>query len=311
MIRKEELTYDSRDRKTKIHAIRWIPEEKPIAILQIVHGMQEYVDRYDEFARFMAEHGILVAGNDHQGHGGSVHEGDCYGYFGDKDPATVLVRDVHRLKKMTQQEYPGIPIILLGHSFGSFVVREYLTRYGTGIDAAIIQGTGMQSLGLVRFAKCLATVIQVFGGPRYRSKLINHIAFGKYLDKIPNAKTKDDWLSHNEISVDAYLKDPACNFIFTLNGFLTMGELVKRTQSADAMEDIPKNLPILLTSGAEDPVGDYGAAVRKLYEIYLNEHHLSKVDLKIYDGMRHEILQEVGRQQVFEDQYEWIRKVIS
>ena len=281
MVRKEELTYDSRDRKTKIHAIMWIPSDKPIAIIQIVHGMQEYVDRYDEFARFMAERGILVAGNDHLGHGGSVHEGDTYGYF------------------------------CQGHSFGSFVVREYLTRYGTGIDAAIILGTGMQSLGLVRFAKCLASCIQFFGGPRYRSRLINYIAFGKYLAKIPNAKTKQDWLSHNETNIDAYVKDPACNFIFTLNGFLTMGELVKRTQSADKIEDIPKDMPILLTSGVEDPVGDYGAGVQKLYELYQKEHHFTKVEIKIYEGFRHELLQETGRQQVFEDQYNWIRKVIG
>ena len=311
MVRKEELTYDSRDRKTKIHAIRWIPSDKPIAIIQIVHGMQEYVDRYDEFARFMAERGILVAGNDHLGHGGSVHEGDTYGYFCQGDAATVLVRDVHRLKKMNQEEYPGIPVIILGHSFGSFVVREYLTRYGTGIDAAIILGTGMQSLGLVRFAKCLASCIQFFGGPRYRSRLINYIAFGKYLAKIPNAKTKQDWLSHNDTNIDAYVKDPACNFIFTLNRFLTMGELVKRTQSGDKIEDIPKDMPILLTSGVEDPVGDYGAGVQKLYELYQKEHHFTKVEIKIYEGFRHELLQETGRQQVFEDQYNWIRKVIG
>ena len=141
--------------------------------------------------------------------------------------------------------------------------------------------------------------------------MINYIAFGKYLAKIPNAKTKQDWLSHNETNIDAYVKDPACNFIFTLNGFLTMGELVKRTQSADKIEDIPKDMPILLTSGVEDPVGDYGAGVQKLYELYQKEHHFTKVEIKIYEGFRHELLQETGRQQVFEDQYNWIRKVIG
>ncbi len=309
MVRKEELTYKSRDRQTMIHAIKWIPEDKPIALLQIIHGMQEYIDRYDEFARFLAEKGILVMGNDHLGHGGSIGEHGTYGYFCKNDPATVLVRDAHRLKKMVQEEYPGVPVFILGHSFGSFVAREYITRYGTGIAGAIIQGTAFMPAGTVKSLGGLTGFMKAIMGEKYRSTTINNMAFKGYLRRIPNPRTKQDWLSHNEQSIDKYIADPACNFVFTLNGFKTMAELLKRIQDTDKMEDIPKNLPILITAGKEDPVGNYGEGPQKLYDIYTNTLQLKNVELKLYDDMRHELQQEIGREKVYEDQYEWLKKV--
>lgn len=311
MVRKEELTYKSRDRQSTIHAIKWIPEGQPVALLQIIHGMQEYIDRYDEFARYLAEKGILVMGNDHLGHGKSVTGNGTYGFFCKDDPATVLVRDAHRLKKTVQEEYPGVPVFILGHSFGSFVAREYITRYGTGIQGAIIQGTAFMPTGTINSLTSLVNFMQVIMGTKYRSTMINNMAFKGYLKKIPNPRTKFDWLSHNEESIDKYIADPADNFVFTLNGFGTMAELLKRVQDKDKMEDIPKKLPILITSGKEDPVGDYGEAPMKLFDIYKKQLQLENVELKLYDGMRHELQQEIGREQVFADQYEWIKKVID
>ena len=311
MVRKEELTYKSRDRQTMIHAIRWIPEGEPVAILQIIHGMQDYIDRFDEFANFLAEKGIIVIGNDHLGHGGSVGERGTYGYFCKNDPATVLVRDAHRLKKMTQEDFPGIPCFILGHSFGSFVAREYITRYGTGIKGAIIQGTAFMPSGTIKSLGGLVNFLQVVMGEKYRSTMVNNMAFKGYLKKIPNPRTNFDWLSHNEASVDKYAADPACNFVFTLNGFKTMAELLKRVQDTDKMEDIPKDLPILVTAGKEDPVGNYGEGPEKLYNIYKNDLQIKNVELKLYDGFRHELQQEIGREQVFADQYEWIKKVVD
>jgi alpha-beta hydrolase superfamily lysophospholipase len=311
MVRKEELTYKSRDRQTTLHAIRWIPEGEPIAILQIIHGMQEYVDRYEEFANYLAERGILVIGNDHLGHGGSVGDKGTKGFFCKEDPATVLVRDAHRLKKMTQEEHPGIPCFILGHSFGSFIAREYITRYGTGIKGAIIQGTAYMPSGTVKSLSGFVSFLQFILGEKTRSNMVNNMAFKGYLKRIPNPRTKFDWLSHNEASIDKYIADPFCNFVFTLNGFKTMAELLTRVQDVEKMEDIPKNLPILITAGKEDPVGSYGDAPKRLYTIYSNELHIENVELKLYDGMRHELQQEIGRETVFEDQYNWLKKVID
>jgi alpha-beta hydrolase superfamily lysophospholipase len=311
MVRKEELTYKSRDRQTMIHAIKWIPDGRPIAILQIIHGMQEFIDRYDEYARFLAEKGILVMGNDHLGHGGSVSANGTLGFFCKDDPATVLVRDAHRLKKMVQEENPGVPIFILGHSFGSFVAREYIARYGTGIQGAIIQGTAYMPSGTVNSLAKVVAVEQVLMGTKTRSTMINNMAFKGYLKKIPNPRTKFDWLSHNEESIDKYIANPLNNFVFTLNGFATMAELIKRVQDEGKMEDIPKNLPILITAGKEDPVGNYGEGPEKLYNIYKNQLGIQSVELKLYDGMRHELQQEIGREQIFNEQYEWLKKVID
>ena len=150
MVKKEEFTFDSRDGKSKIHAVRWVPEQRVVCIVQIIHGMAEYIERYEELAQYLGEKGILVTGDDHLGHGKSVAKDGTYGYFCEQDPATVVVRDVHRLKKMTQEEYPGIPYIILGHSMGSFILRNYLFRYGTGIQGAIVCGTGSQPKALVK-----------------------------------------------------------------------------------------------------------------------------------------------------------------
>ena len=305
---KEEFTYKSRDRETDLHAIRWSPEGEPRAILQVVHGMQEYVDRYDEYARFLNDRGILVTGNDHLGHGKSA-DGKQLGYICKNDPATVLVRDVHRLKKMTQEKYPGVPYILLCHSFGSFIGREYLTRYGTGIQGAIIQGTGMAPDGTIRFRRAVGNIQGFFCGQRHPSKLLAYLCFKDYLKRIPDHKTMGDWLSHNEESIAAYGASPYTQGFFSVNGFKTLAELMKRGQDMDHIEDIPKELPILLTSGKEDPVGHYGEDVEKLYHIYKDQLGLTKVEIKLYDGLRHELQQEIGREQVFEDQYNWIMKV--
>ena len=311
MVRKEELTYKSRDRETMIHAIKWIPEGEPVAILQIIHGMQEFIDRYDEYARFLASKGFLVTGNDHLGHGKSVSANGTYGFFCKDDPATVLVRDAHRLKKMVQEEYPGVPIFILGHSFGSFVAREYIARYGTGIQGAIIQGTAFMPASTIKSMSSLVGTMQLFLGTKTRSNMINNMAFKGYLKKIPNARTKFDWLSHNEESIDKYIANPANNFVFTLNGFATMAELLKRVQDVGKMEDIPKNLPILITAGKEDPVGNYGEGPEKLFDIYKNQLQMKNVELKLYDGMRHELQQEIGREKIFEEQYQWLLEVAN
>ena len=212
---------------------------------------------------------------------------------------------------MTQEDFPGIPCFILGHSFGSFVAREYITRYGTGIKGAIIQGTAFMPSGTIKSLGGLVNFLQVVMGEKYRSTMVNNMAFKGYLKKIPNPRTNFDWLSHNEASVDKYAADPACNFVFTLNGFKTMAELLKRVQDTDKMEDIPKDLPILVTAGKEDPVGNYGEGPEKLYNIYKNDLQIKNVELKLYDGFRHELQQEIGREQVFADQYEWIKKVVD
>lgn len=311
MIRKEEFTFDSRDGQTKLHAVRWVPEGKVVCILQIVHGMAEYVERYEAFAQHMAERGILVTGEDHLGHGKSVPEGGTYGYFCKQDAATVVVRDVHRLKKMTQEEYPGVPYVIWGHSMGSFILRNYLYRYGTGIQGAIICGSGFMPMPVIMCAKAAAKVQKLFTGDKHVSKLLDKLAFGTYNKRISQPKTRFDWLAAKESVVEKYMQDPFCGFTFTVNGFETLFELLKRAHTTENMQKIPKELPAFFIAGEEDPVGDYGEGVKRLYQDYTDSLGMKNVSLKLYAGDRHEVLNENDRQQVYEDIYPWIMERVK
>lgn len=309
---KEEFYYDSRDGKSKLHAVRYSPEktEAVRCVLQIVHGMAEYVERYEEFAEYMTARGFVVTGEDHMGHGKSVEEDGKYGYFCEQDPATVLVRDVHRLKKMTQELYPDVPYVIMGHSMGSFITRNYLFRYGTGISAAVIMGTGMPSAASLRAAKTVTCVQRLFCGSRHTGRLIDKLTFGSYNKGVGNPRTDWDWLSRDESRVAGYIADPMCGFVFTVNGFSALFELISRLHSAENLGHIPRELPVFMVSGDADPVGGYGKGVRKAYDS-LVAAGLKNITLKMYEGGRHELLNEINRDEVMKDVCDWIENQIS
>ena len=308
---KEEIRFDSRDGKTALYATVWKPDTAPVAILQIVHGMNEYIDRYDRFARYLAGKGILVTGEDHLGHGRSVPEGGTFGYFAEHDAATVVVRDVHRLKKITQEQYPGVPYYILGHSMGSIMLRNYLLRYGNGIDGAIIMGTGTPAPAFLAGAQIMIRAMRAVKGDQYVSKKVAALTFAHYMDHIEQPRTYYDWVVSDPRELEKYVKDPMCTgYTFTLNGFYTLAEMSRRMQIKSLMGRIPQKLPILIASGTEDPVGAWGKDPRELYDTYLNLG-LSKVTLKLYQGLRHELLNETEREKVWEDVYHWLKNSLS
>ncbi len=307
-MKKEEFYFDSRDNDTKLHAVRWMPDSENVAgIVQIVHGMAEYVERYEELAAYLTDRNFVVTGEDHLGHGKSVPEGGQQGYFCKQDPATVVVRDVHRLKKMTQELYPGVPYFILGHSMGSFITRNYICRYGTGIDGALILGTGMQSAGLLLASKTVAAIEGAFRGQRHVSRMMDKAAFGAYNRRIAEKRTDYDWLSRDAERVDAYIADPDCGFVFTVNGFKTLFELISRAKKPENLRKIPAELPIFMASGAEDPVGNYGKGVEKAYRS-LQGVGVRDLTLKLYPEDRHELMNEPDREQVMADIAEWLTK---
>lgn len=312
MIKKEEFYFGSRDGEHKLYAARWIPEaEKPVCILQIVHGMTEHIGRYEEFALAMAKKGILVVGDDHLGHGHSVPEGEPMGYFCKEDGATVLVRDEHRLKKITQEQYPGIPYIILGHSMGSFILRNYMMRYGNGIDGAIIMGTGMQPKYAVRFGWLHASLMCILLGPKHVCKAMDRMLFGVYNSKFTaGPEDSGHWVSVNIENVKAFQADPFCNFVFTANGFKTLMQLILNLYDKEKLAQMPKNLPVLFVSGQDDPVGDFGKNVETVFHSF-EALGMENVQIKLYPGDRHEILNEADKDQVYGDIYRFILQRIS
>lgn len=310
-MKKEEFYFDSRDNVSKLHAVRWTPESgNVVAVVQVVHGMAEHVERYEGLAQFLAERNIVVTGEDHLGHGKSVPEGGIKGYFCEQDPATVVVRDVHRLKKMTQEMYPGVPYFILGHSMGSFILRNYICRYGTGIDGALLTGTGMQSGMALFMSNMLVGVEKLFKGSMKESTLLDRVAFGNFNKQISEPKTPYDWLSRDEENVAAYVADDNCGFLFTVNGFKTLSALIGGAQNKENLVKIPKELPVYIASGEMDPVGDYGKGVKAVYRAY-EEAGIKDITLQLYPEDRHEILNECDKEKVMTDIAEWIAKCLA
>lgn len=303
-MRKEEFSYKSTNKENDIRAVRYIPDGEVKAILQIAHGMIEFIDRYEDFAAFLTEKGYLVTGNDHLGHGGSVKSKEDWGYFGEDGYEHVL-KDMYELTKITKESYPDRPYYLLGHSMGSFFARNYLTEYGDQLDGAIIMGTGLEPSYKIRGGLMICSLIALFKGWRYRSSFVNDMAFGSYNKKFEPARTRADWLSRNEKLVDWYVNEEKCSFRFTLNGYYQMFRCILNLHNKEALKKIPADLDILFVSGQDDPVGSFGREIE--YSIKtLKDVGLKKIKCKLYPEDRHEILNELDKQDVYEDLYKWM-----
>lgn len=309
MIR-EDFYFLSKDGKTKIHGVRFLPDNGAMnGIIQLVHGMQEYVGRYEEFAQFLTEKGFLVVAHDHLGHGESVRDKEHLGYFCEKHPSDVLVQDIYQVTTITKNGYDrSLPYFIFGHSMGSYLLRKYLTRYGSEVDGAIICGTGCVPDAICFVGMMTCRFIAMFRGWHYRSSFVKNGTFGKPYKRfnLDGSDPKNSWLSKNEENVKAYYKDPKCTYDFTLNGYLGLFSTVSYDNKDKFVRMTPKHLPLFIISGAEDPVGDAGEGVKKVYQQY-KRVGLEDVTMKLYDNDRHEIINEPDRYTVYEDVWNWIQ----
>lgn len=302
---KKEFYYPSKDGLTQIHAIEWIPETQVRGILQIAHGMVEYIDRYDRFAAFMAAQGFYVVGNDHLGHGKSVTDESQLGYFAKHDGNFCVLSDMYKLREDTRAKYPDVPYFLLGHSMGSFLARQFIEKYGEGLSGAIIMGTGYQPMATLDLGIALTAVFNKLMGGHYRSTTINNMALGAYNASFEPARTKNDWLTKDEKIVDAYTANPLNQFIFTVNGYYNLFRGMRYAQRKVNLDKIPKDLPILVISGQNDPVGEFGKGPKIIAKTY-RETGIKDVTLKLFPDDRHEILNELDKEAVDRYILEWI-----
>ena len=299
-MKKQAFFYPSRDGLTQIHAIEWMPDGEVRGVLQIAHGMVEFIDRYDRFASFMAANGFCVVGNDHLGHGQSVTDASQLGYFAEPDGNLCLVEDMHRLREDTRAKHPDVPCFILGHSMGSFLTRQYIEMHGEGLAGAIILGTGQQPDAVLDFGIALSAVIQRIRGGHHRSAAVNRLAIGSYNASFEPARTRSDWLTRDEAVVDAFVSNPLNQFVFTVNGYYNMFRGMRYAQRQENLDRIPKTLPVLVASGTSDPVGDFGKAPRTVAEAY-RKTGIRDVTLKLYPEDRHELLNELDRETVEHD----------
>ena len=285
-----------------LNVLLCLPEGRPQAVLQMTHGMVEYIGRYEQLACWLADRGVAAVGHDHLGHGGSVVSREEYGYFGRPDGNRLLLDDIHRVTRWAKAlpELEGLPWFLLGHSMGSFYARQYLCEYGGELQGAILMGTGWQPRAAARAGRALCHLLAAFHGWRYRSKLVDSMAFGSYNRSFRPARTSKDWLNRDEKEVDRYLSEERCSFRFTLNGYDSLFTALERLCDKELLARAPKDLPVLFLSGDDDPVGDRGRGVQKAAQS-LRDAGMRRVEVKLYPGARHELLVELNRQEVFAD----------
>ena len=289
-----------------IHGCRWEPEGQPRAVLQIVHGIAEHAARYDEFATFMAHQGFLVVAEDHMGHGGSIGNSGVPGYF--EGGWFKAAADCHRLLSYTRLEQPDIPYILLGHSMGSFLVRTMLMKYPKcGISAAILSGTAWMHRGIINTGLAAATVVCKTKGDKAHDKTLNSMMFGSYNRRVERKRTAYDWLTRDASRVDAYISDPLCGFTVTAGLVRDMLTGLRHIQEPENLEKMKKDMPVLFLSGSDDPVGGYGEGVTRAWQEF-TKIGMERCDLRLYPLCRHELLNEINRDEVYEYILQWLHQ---
>ena len=305
----QDFYFQSSTGRTSIHALKCVPDGKPRAVVQIAHGIAEHIDRYRPFMEFLAGNGFVVAGNDHLGHGKSIRVPEEQGFFAEKDGWWRVVDDMDKLHDIMSKEYPELPYVLFGHSMGSFLTRTYLIKHPDKYDGVILSGTGHQSPALVLGGNAAATVMAKLNGAMGDGAKLDSLAFGTYLNKIENPRTKFDWLSRDAEQVDKYIADPLCGFVGKIGLYRDMMQGIKFITDKKNIAQMNKEKPVYFMSGDGDPVGDYGKGVERAYKAFCDAG-LHDVFMRLYPGGRHEMLNETNKEQVYQDILSWLNEKI-
>ena len=304
-MKRKDFYIPSKDGVHRLHAVLWEPDGEVRAVVQISHGMIEMIDRYEDFALFLNGHGYAVIGNDHLGHGLTAGNDADLGYFCPRNMSATVVADLHRVTKYAKKKYKNKPYFLLGHSMGSFMARRYLMTYGMDLDGAVICGTGRQSRPVLIAGTIVSNAMRLVFGDRFRSRLLEMSAFGGYQKRIPDPRTKSDWMTRDTRIVDFCRSSKYCTFIFTINGYRTLFEVLFFIQNRQNAARIPSELPLFFIAGGQDPVGHYGRDVRRVSAGY-ERAGVEDVSVKIYQEDRHEVLNELDRDLVYRDVLSWL-----
>ena len=298
---RNEFFYPSKDGVTQIHAIEWLPEGDPVGVFQMCHGMVEHISRYDAFANYLASNGFYVVGHDHLGHGKSMTSEEKKGYFAHPNGNQAVIGDIHELRTRTQKKYPQLPYFMMGHSMGSFLLRQYIGMYSKGLSGAIIMGTGNQPSLILAGGMVICKLISMVKGWGYRSMFVDGMAGGSYAKKMGSG-----WLSRDKENRTEYEADPLCGFKFTVNAYYHMFSGMKQMNKFEKEGKAEKSLPLFFVSGAEDPVGESGAGVQKVVDTYKKGGYYN-ISMKLYPEDRHEILNERDKDVVYKDILNFLR----
>lgn len=307
MIRREQFYFRSSDEVTRLRGMRWIPVSVPVkAVLQVCHGMCEHLERYDEFAAYLAERGFLVVMHDLIGHGKSAANEEALGVWGDYMMNSKLVSDMFKVRCMMQKEYSHVPYFVMGHSMGSLITREYIMTHKDGLAGVILMGTvdygNLTSKAGIAFLKWISLFHR--DGMRYRSTLVHKMGLGRFDKPFENESLRNAWLSRDVEEVKKYNHDPLCNYVYSIGVFNTVLQGMLYVHDAEAMENFPKDVPVLILGGSADVVNANGKTTYKLWRTY--KKYGWNVRKHVYQDARHELLHETNRQKVYADIDKWL-----
>lgn len=305
--RYDEISFPSSDGVHRIYGEIYSPVSAPCAVIQLTHGMIDHTGRYKHMAQRMCDAGFVFAGHHHPGHGKSVSNDEDYGFFAERGGVQLLLDDTHKMNRLLRERYPELPIILLGHSMGSFVARLYVRQHPECVDGAIFHGTGGAN-PLLPLGKALTALVRLFRGSRHRSRLVTGLAFGAYNKRFPKEEGIFAWLSSDTAMVKDKHDDPSTSFIFTAAAYMDLFRMLGECNSRRWYREYPKSCPTLIVSGDMDPVGAYGKGPRQVYK-RLALSGQNALSIRIYSGARHELFNEVCREEVFEDIIRWVGEV--
>ncbi len=304
-MRKQDFTWRDPDGvEIFVYVFRPAEGTQEKGVVQIAHGMGETAHRYKRFAQVLTEAGYIVFANDHRGHGRTAGHPDKVGIVGN-DGFAKIYHDLIQLTKHIHENHPQLPIYILGHSMGSFLVQKMMYQHAYKVKGVILSGTNGKQGMLLRVGQVIATIQSWFRGHSYRSTLLDQLSFGKFNGSFRPNRTAFDWLSRDEAEVDAYIANPCTGKIFSALFFRDFFGHLLDIHKPKHMALIPKHLPILMISGACDPVSQMGKGVEQLKAMY--EHLGCKhVTCKIYPESRHELLNELNRDEVTADILNWL-----
>lgn len=305
---REDFWYESVG-KGRLHGFRWLPEGEPRAVVQIVHGIAEFAERYDGFANYLNALGFLVVAEDHMGHGQSIGGGSTQGYF--HGGWFAAVEDSYRLLRDTRAAFPQLPFFLFGHSMGSFMARTILCKYpDSGIAGALLCGTAWQNkVFLAAMGKLLKGIMARQDETAPNPKL-ERLVFGSYNRRVEHPKTAYDWISRDSKVVEAYMAHPLCGFIPSgglMRDMMVGLGYIEQKKNLMAMD---QNLPVFFLAGGDDPVGNYGEGVRKTAEAF-RKAGMKNTKLRIYPLCRHELLNEINKEEIYKDIVDWMEGILS
>lgn len=293
----------------KLHVLKWTPDSDPLrGVVHIVHGLAEHAGRYHHVAKFLNENGFVVYAHDHRGHGKT--DEDHLGHIDTENGFDLMISGIGDIQTEVQENYPNLPLFIIGHSMGTFLLQRYLQITSDEPDGVVYSGSNGKPPPILGIGILISKIITKIYGADSQSSLLHKMTFGAYNSKFKPTKTEVDWISRDSEMVQLYVDDPYCNAIPSASFFGSLFQGLKTLHGHKPFSDHSKDLPILIISGDDDPVSDMGKGIKSLEKLILKSG-VEDLTVKIYEGGRHEMFNEINRDEVLNDLLKWINSHIK